>query len=293
MRLAHLILAHGNPLQLERLINRLICTHTDVYIHLDAKTDLDKFIHIQSLSNVFFINKRTAITWANYSMVKATLNSFEEILKRGITYSHINLLSGQDYPLKSAAVIQRFFLANADKTYMRSLRIDEEWQESLSRLTKYSLGDYKLPFKFNLQSFLNNVLPKRKMPNGLTPYGISQWFAITPACATYVMEYLKENTAVRRFFRMTWAVDELVFQTILLNSELKDTIVNNHLRYIKFSKGGIHPKTLTMDDACLLVESNQFYARKFNTEADSEILDYLDFIANNELITSNSAESAL
>ena len=35
---------------------------------------------------------------------------------------------------------------------------------------------------------------------------------------------------------MTWGVDELVFQTVLLNSPLKDKVINNHLRYIKFKK---------------------------------------------------------
>jgi len=175
MRLAHLILAHGNPSQLERLVKRLMCTHTDIYIHLDGKSNIDEFVQLERLDNVFFIKNRTVITWANYSMVKATLDSFEEILKRGIVYSHLNLLSGQDYPLKSAAAIQRFFLANADKSYMRSRQVEEEWQESMSRFDLYSLGEYNFPFKFALQSLLNRFLPKKKLPMGLKPYGFSQW----------------------------------------------------------------------------------------------------------------------
>ncbi|WP_158799820.1 beta-1,6-N-acetylglucosaminyltransferase [Pedobacter sp. L105] len=291
MRLAHLILAHSNPLQLERLVKRLIYTQTDVYIHLDGKSNIEEFIHLERLENVFFIGKRTAITWANYSMVTATLGSFEEILKKNIVYSHINLLSGQDYPLKSAAAIQKFMLANADKTFMRSRQVDIEWQESMSRFNLYSLGDYNFPLKFPIQSLINRILPKRKLPMGLKPFGFSQWMAITPVCASYVINYLKKNTAVRRFFKMTWGVDELVFQTVLLNSDLKHTIVNDHLRYIKFEKGGSRPKTLTMEDAQILVDSNQFFARKFSADTDTEILDYLDFISGNELIISNSQES--
>jgi len=114
---------------------------------------------------------------------------------------------------------------------------------------------------------------------------------LTPVCAAYVIDYLNKNPAVKRFFKMTWGVDELVFQTVLLNSDLKSGIVNNHLRYIKFEKGGSSPKTLTMDDAQVLVDSNQFFARKFSTDVDSDILDYLDFISGNELIVSNSAEN--
>ena len=78
---------------------------------------------------------------------------------------------------------------------------------------------------------------------------------------------------------MTWAVDELIFQTILLNSEFKDSIVNDHLRYIKFLKGDSRPQTLTIKDADILVTSGKFYARKFDPSKDTAILDYLDQIA--------------
>jgi len=279
MRLAHLVLAHNNPAQLERLVKRLIHGNTDIYIHLDAKTDIREFVHLEALENVFFISNRTSVTWADFSMMMATLTSFEEILKTRLPYSHINLLSGHDYPLKQAAAIQSFLFKNPDKTFMRFRSIYDEWPETLSRFTKYHLGDYNFPFRFRLQWLMNKLLPAKKLPNGLKPYGFSQWLTITPVCAQYVIDYLKENPKVKRFFRMTWGVDELVFQTILLNSNLKDTVVNDHLRYIKFAERGFSPKTLTMEDAEILVNSNKFYARKFDPDIDSEIFGYLDRVA--------------
>src|SRR5882757_9731647 len=116
MKLAHLILAHSKQPQLERLIKRLHHTQADVYIHVDKKADMNEFDDLQKNGNVFFIANRIVVEWGNYNMVEATLNSFDEILSKGITYSHINLLSGQDYPLKNAAEVQRFLFANADKT---------------------------------------------------------------------------------------------------------------------------------------------------------------------------------
>jgi hypothetical protein len=279
MRLAHLILVHSNPLQTERLVKRLLFDKTDVYIHLDKKSDITEFLYLADLENVFFINKRTAIAWGDYSMVDATLKSFEEILSSDVTYSHINLLSGQDYPLKSASVIQKFLLSNADKTFMKYRSIYDEWEESVSRLTKYNLGDYNFPFKWKIQDLLNKILPARKMPKKLKPYGFSQWITITPVCINYVIEYLKKNPSVTHFFKMTWAVDEIIFQTILLNSPLKDCIVNDHLRYIKFTKKAARPKTLTMEDAEILLKSDKFYARKFSLSEDSRIFDFLDRIA--------------
>ncbi|MDB5157017.1 MAG: hypothetical protein JWR50_1724 [Mucilaginibacter sp.] len=279
MRLAHLILAHGNKSQLERLVKRLIYPNTDIYIHLDAKSDIAEFAYLESLEGVFFIKKRTGIKWGDYSMVTATLISFEEILKAGQDYSHINLLSGQDYPLKSAAIIQKFLFENKDKSFIKYLSIFDDWHESKSRITMYSFGDYNFPLKFKVQDLLNRFLPDRKMPLGLKPYGFSQWITITPACVAYALDYLKKHKSVRRSFRLIWAVDEIVFQTILMNSPLKDSIVNDHLRYIKFKRGASRPNTLTMADAKLLVDSDKFYARKFDPNVDSEILDYLDTVA--------------
>lgn len=283
MKLAHFILAHNNPAQLERLVKRLIYADTDIYIHLDAKVYIKDFVYLEELKGVFFIKNRTAITWAGYSMMTATLNSFQDILDTNIKYSHINLLSAQDYPLKKAATIQAFLFSNPDKTFMRYRSIVDDWPETLSRFTTYHFGDYDFPGKFKIQWIVNKLLPDKKLPNGLKAYGFSQWLTITPAHARYVINYLKKNPRVSRFFKMTWGVDELVFQTILLNSSLKDDIVNDHLRYIKFVKQASSPNTLTIADADVLINSGKFYARKFNPEIDSEILDYLDRHADDKV----------
>ncbi|ANH80019.1 hypothetical protein A8C56_02620 [Niabella ginsenosidivorans] len=286
MKLAHLILVHSNPVQTEKLIKRLYHPDADIYIHLDAKAPIDEFQYLTE-NQVTFIRTRVSIKWGDYSMVKATLRSFEEILASGVEYSHINLLSGQDYPLKSAQEIQKFLFANQGKTFMRSLAIPEEWDEPVGRLEKYNLGDLKFPGKYIVQDIINKILPKRKLPNHLKAYGRSQWFTITPECALYTIKYLKENSNVRRFFKRTWAADELIFQTILFNSELKHTIVNDHLRYIKFRKGDSRPKTLTVEDKNALLSSGKFYARKFDILKDSAILYLLDKIIDAEILINN------
>lgn len=276
IKLAHLILAHSTQPQLERLIDRLKHNNADIYIHVDKKADINKFEGISKLANVFFIKKRINVEWGNYNMIEATLNSFEEILSVNQKYSHINLLSAQDYPLTGAQHIHDFLSANVDKTYMRWYLIPDEWDEPINRISKYSFGDYKFRGKHQLQTLFNKVLPARKPPANLKMYGRSQWLTITPVCAQYVIDYLKRNNGVRRFFKQTWACDELVFQTILVNSHLKDTLVNDHLRYIKFKRGDSRPKTLTMDDAVELTASGKFYARKFDKNVDEQIFNYLD-----------------
>lgn len=78
---------------------------------------------------------------------------------------------------------------------------------------------------------------------------------------------------------MSFAPDEFIFQTILGNSPLKDTLVNDNLRYINFPVGNLHPTTLTVLDAKTLTTCGKLYARKFDPKADGVILNYLDWVA--------------
>jgi hypothetical protein len=281
MKLAHLILAHKNPLQVERLVKRLIHPCADIYIQLDGKTSMEAFAHLNAF-NVFFINKRINIHWGNYSIVQATLYAFEEILESDHSYSHINLLSGEDYPLQNNDRLLNFLFNNQHKTFMHSLSIDDEWQEAQPRIRKYHFGDFMFRGRYLLQAVINLFAPSRELPDGYKAYGRSQWFAITPDCAVYVIEILKNNERLRRYFRMTWAPDEFIFQTILHNSPFKDSVVNDNLRYIVFKPGNYHPETMTIADADTLINSGKFFARKFNMESERAIMDHLDFISEAE-----------
>jgi hypothetical protein len=278
MKIAHLILAHKDPALVERLVKKLQHKDADIYILLDAKSAINDFIYIENTPNTYFVDKRIKTVWGNYSIIESTLNGFEYILNSHKNYTHINLLSGQDYPLKPIEEIHRFLFANSDKTFMRLLSInDNEWDQGKERLAKYSLGDYRYILKYKLQYLANTILPRRKIPLNLRPYGGSQWLTITPQCAIYTINFLKNNPQLKRFFRSTWAIDEIFFQTILMNSPLWDTLVNNNLRFIE-QAGNTRPTIFTMNDAERLIISGKFFARKFDNDVDTQILDYLDTI---------------
>lgn len=280
MKIAHLIFAHNRPLQVERLVKKLISDRADIYMHIDKKSSIDQFAFCDNYSRVFFIKNRVTMNWGNYSMVKAMLSSLDEILQSNVSYSHINLLSGQDYPLQSVDKFENYLFENQGKTFMQYLSIPQEWNNAEERLKRYNLGDWKLPGKFKIQHFINRYFPGRKFPKYLQPYGGSAWFIITPECTRYVLDYLRDNSKLISFIKYIWAVDEIVFQTVLVNSHLKDTIVNEHLRYIHFKDDSPHPTVFTKHDAETLLQSGKYFARKFCLQVDSEILDYLDAKTN-------------
>lgn len=275
MKIAHLLLIHENPLQLKRLIHRLAHPDAKFYIHLDLKKDIKPFLFLQS-KDVKFIVNRVKVQWGAYSIVQATVNGLAEILKSNHNYDYINLLSGQDYPLKSTEKIHEFFKNNPDKAFMHTLSVENEWQEAIPRLTKYHLSNYTISGKYALEKWLNFLLPPRKMPNNLIAVGRSQWFSISSQHAEYILTYLQENKNVRRFFELTWGSDEFVFQTILFNSIYQKDMVNDNLRYIDWSEGKASPKVFTINDLPDLLGSEKLFARKFHENIHNAIINELD-----------------
>lgn len=276
MKIAHLILAHAQPDQLDRLIRSLQHPDADFYVHVDRKTPLAPFLKLQESKNVFLVQKREKVYWGAYSIVQATLNGFEEILASRIPYGYVNLLSGQDYPLKSPDFIHDYLRKQHGTQFMEYLSVDKEWHEAIPRVKKYHLINYSIPGKYALERILNAVLPDRKAPDGLRFVGRSQWFTITLSAVKYMMQYLNDHPNVTRFFELTWGADELIFQTLLYNSAFKPAIRNDNLRYIDWSEGKASPKTLTLDDESALRSSGKLFARKFNASTHPEIMDLLD-----------------
>ncbi len=281
MKIAHVILTHANPQQLQRLVSKLCHDNADIYIHLDLKTDITPFAPIAAIKQVYFIQNRVKVYWGGYSIVQATINSFEEVMNSSRVYSHINLLSGQDYPIKKTEDIHRHLAANEGKIFMHFLSVENEWQEAKPRISDYHFINWNLPFgTYRVEQMVNKLLPRRKLPEGIVPMGRSQWFTATPASIAYILQYIKENSWVAKFFRLSWAPDEMIFQTILYNSPFRAAMVNDNLLYVDWSLKKPNPKVLTMEDAPALKKTEKLFARKFNIATDSEILDYIDHLTS-------------
>ena len=119
---------------------------------------------------------------------------------------------------------------------------------------------------------------KRKLPDGIIPYGGSTWWVISRACAEYLNDFINSPAGRRliNYFRYTRHSDEIFFQTVILNSPLRDTVINDNLRFIDFSRKDLHPEILTKDDVSRLADSRKLFGRKFDSEIDADILDMID-----------------
>lgn len=279
MRIAHIIMAHKGPEQLERLIRRMKHPMFDFYIHLDKKSDILPFKYLENLENVFFVSRRIECNWGGYSFVKAILCSVKEVIGSTEKYAFINLMSGQDYPLKPMDELYRFLKHRTGISFISYELVDNGWwKHAVTRFKFYHFTDYKMKGRYMLQKLANALMPYRKFPLNINLYGSSNssWWILSTDAAEYLVNFIENNSKLNRFMQFTWGSDEFLIATVLMNSPFKDKIVNNNLRYIDWSEGGPHPKILSVHDLQPLLETDNFFARKFDIKVDAEILDLID-----------------
>ncbi|GAB3588535.1 core-2/I-branching beta-1,6-N-acetylglucosaminyltransferase family protein [Hymenobacter daeguensis] len=278
MRIAHLILAHKAPAQLARLVQALAHPQADLYIHLDQKTDYQPFAHLAALPNVQFTQVRLDVKWGGYSLTQASLEGMREILHTGRPYDFINLLSGEDYPIKPVAAIHAFLARHLGHSFLEyEAQGSAWWQANASHFDRYHFTELSFRGRYALQRVLNALLPRRRPPLPVLYGGnMGGWYTLSRECAAYVLGFLDARPRLQRFFRYTWGSDEFVVQSIVLNSPLAPTVINNNLRYIDWSGGGHSPKTFTPADLPALQASARLYARKFDAQQGAAVLEALD-----------------
>ncbi|QQL48291.1 beta-1,6-N-acetylglucosaminyltransferase [Mucilaginibacter ginkgonis] len=276
MKVAHLILTYTNPKLTERLIKRLNQPEFTFYVHVDKKLSIEPYLYLRKYTNVFLIHNREDVRWAGFNTIKATFKCIQEIAATEVKYDYINFISGQDYPIKSGKYMLEFFKKNKGKQFIEYASIEDQWIEALPRITNYHFANFTFRGRYRLEKIINFFLPKRELPDNLKPYGKSMFWMLTMDCALYVVDFFREHKELARFFLFTWGSDEFAFQTVLMNSHYKDSVVNNDFRYIDWSQGGAHPKILTEADLPKIKASNDLFARKFDENMSDEFMDTLD-----------------
>ena len=278
MRIACIIMAHKEPQQIERLLKKFNSLPFDFYLHVDKKTDKSPFEYLASLPHVYFVKNRIRVRWASYSFLVAILNSLKQIFSIQITYDFISIMSGQDYPIIPVTDFYHSLEINPGKNFICFEDDGKWWTHAITRITKYHFTNFGFRGRYRIQFLLNALLPIRKFPLPYKLYGGPRAMCMTLSidCATYVAEFIESNKKLRRFIRFTWGPDEFVVPTLVMNSKFKDTVVNDNFYYIDWSKGGVNPKILRVEDYSLLLSSDKLLARKFDITEDSVILDMLD-----------------
>ncbi len=210
--------------------------------------------------------------WGSFKLVQATLDAMEHF--RETDYDYFINLSGQCYPLRPMEDIKQRLVAARGRALMEHEPFPRpRWSDERGgyrRVDRYWFKPFRTLDAWSLPR-LNDI------PLGMRPYGGSQWFCLPRRHVDLILDLLEENPEIVRFFRHTFIPDEMFFQTILMNSELADEVVNDNKRFTDWSKKCVPtPAILLSEDLPRLERSGMFFARKFDQEMDPRILDLLD-----------------
>jgi hypothetical protein len=272
-RIAYIVSAYKYPQQLGRLLRRLSTPNATFAVHVDRKTRSAVFREMQretaDVPNVRFLERHVS-HWRGFGHVRTTLKGIAEVLERDPDFDYVVLLTGQDYPLRSPAHIERVLGEAEGRSFMAHWPLpfpDWEPRGGLDRIEDWHLVTYgrtrvSLPLG-------------RRIPGGLRPYGGGAYWCLARPVVAHVHDFVQRNRAYVRFFEHVLVPDEIFFQTIVLNSPLAATVVNNHLRFIDWSDDP-GPTILRMEHLPRMIESGKLLARKFDATVDDQILDALD-----------------
>lgn len=229
LKIAYLILAHTDPKQLNRLIDVLDNPDAQIFIHLDAKVCMEGFLsEINLSSSAQFIRDRVVVSWGGLSVVEATLNLIKAVLNSDNSYSHLVLLSGLDYPIKPISNLQEFLRDRSRKQFIRYIDMAKSADFHIKRVKRFWFWEPIIPRATFIDEWIRKLLIKasglfypavsRKYFDGLVPAFGSQWWAITPECARWILMFIEENPEFKAYYRYTHAPDEHFFHTIIANS---------------------------------------------------------------------------
>lgn len=312
MKIVYLILAHRYPEQLVRLVNSRNTENTSFFIHINKMIDgetYNKFVKgLSHLKNVHFI-KRNVIYVFDFGHTEASIQGIKEIIESQIDFDYLILSTGQDYSIKSNHYIENYFRENAGKIFLdymdNEVITDGLWPtRSADNINYWHVRLWKLRFVFpgslnlsshnrycnseetwyKILSFLwDGVVPlfpfKRKFPEGFTPYRGSAYWCFPKDCVDYIYNFLNTNQGKEfaNYFKYVDGPDEMFFQTLILNSPLKDRVVNDNLFFIDFENPNpTRPRVFEKCDFERLANSPKLFGRKFDATRDAEILDLLD-----------------
>jgi hypothetical protein len=295
MNLSYIISGYKNFDQIRRLIGRLDDPHSRFVLLIDGHSPGDAFESFrQTMADnprVEFL-PRMKMRWGDFSLTANCQKAVGHLLKSDFKFDYVFCVTGQDYPLQSPDEIRQTLAAAKGRSFVLHEAFPvARWEPGgMGRLFSYNFvfnrKAYQFP-KWNQPNrpwvrwayrVINLLVPKRgPFPLNLHPFGGSLHWTLSREAAEYVEQFVRANPAYDRRFRFTFASDEVYVQTILANSPLRDRLIDNDLRFLKWpAEGAASPAVLTQADLPQILACDAVFARKFDVTVDARVLDLID-----------------
>jgi hypothetical protein len=298
MPLAYCILAHKNPIQVNRLLRaiwkpyHLYCIHFDARVFRVAQQDIRSIASAYKNVNIM---PPQFVHWGRFSQIARQLEGLRMCLCDRTRWTHFINLSGQDFPIRTQNEIESELDCYLSRSFVNHFDPFDSvhWSNSGERLSRVFLDNQILEWTLQVRGlgrYLRRILGwtnklaslpliRRRAPRNLRWVGGSNHVILSRAHA----EYLAYDDCARK--AITWLrgsghPDESVYQTALLNSRFADGVSNDDRRMIAWEGNGeVSPRILTSKDVGLLCrarDAGRWFARKFDADVDQDILSYVE-----------------
>lgn len=210
-----------------------------------------------------------------YSQIAVELLLLEEAVKNG-PYSYYHLLSGEDLPVKSPDTVYEYFEGQTKEFIMLDINQNcFEHRVHYYYLFQEWIGKNRDSVLGKFQNWLVNMQKKLKIRRnrGIRFVKGSNWFSITDSLARLLAS--KKSWILFHFWG-TYCADEVFLPTIVYNFGLMANVTKEmpaHKRLIDWKRG--NPYVYRMDDYQLLMDTSCMFARKFDWEVDSQIIEVI------------------
>lgn len=276
-RIAFCIECHKYTPVLQELCRQLQHPEADIFIHVDAKSDIRDFAPLRPLAR--FIHPRSKVYWGEYGQIDCMLKLLRATCNGD--YRYIAILSGDTLPLRPCGQIHDFLEA----CYPRQFA-DMQPELHITELTqKMQWCHYpdRNDWIGRLPGYFRKRLYKRLRP-GDNPYFRtlpplekgSNWIVVTDRFRDFVFDYLRTHPDYIRAFRHSHCGDEIFFQTLMGISEFAGANTRRPLVFTRWvGEGAPHPETFGTNDLPRLLQARDtaaevpyLFARKIADDQD-------------------------
>jgi len=298
MKVCYFIQSHKNPEQIYRLIRAIKkdSSNSQVLVnHNFSVSNLD-LRKVDNYSRIELLTRNKSIKRANSSILETYLEAIDWLFDRGSDFDWLICLSGQDYPTQPISEIEKF-LAQTDYDgfirYHDLLSEKSAWHEK--NIQRFFAQYLQVPestawllrkYSGKIQHYTPLIVKWRYSMVGLktkTPFDRNfkcyrgwYWNTLSRACIKFFIDYLNEYPEILRYYKRTIGPEESIVQTVLVNSK-RFNLCNDDKRYYDFPlELGGYGRVLTVKDYPNITNGSFHFARKFDIDIDSEILDLLD-----------------
>jgi hypothetical protein len=291
------VVSHRNPEQVLRLVSALKeGPGAEVAVRHDERRSRIDDRELERLG-ALRLRDEVEFEWGGWSQLVLLRECIDRVA-RELDPDWLLILSGQDYPLRPLDDIERDLAASG-----LDAMLGDAWELPMQGLPdppkdefflRYAYRHYpapraapRLPRAVRPLAYLREMPPPLRPRLGLrrarTPFRdgfrcfvSADWLTLGRAGLDAVLRASRERPELLRYYRRVAIPSESFFATVLLNDpELR--VARENRRFVSFPAPLTpHPDTLTTADLDRLLASGCDFARKFDADADAEVLDALD-----------------